>query len=133
LGFLDVETRLEPEKQLRNVCGRLAIGDAEACGYEIHAGVTRGPALARPAVVLETHSDGALSADGQVLGTYMHGLFDAEEARASLLRWVGLQGQQHTDFRASRQAAIDRLADAVQDHLDVENVLRILDGKTSKS
>ncbi|MCG6861396.1 MAG: cobyric acid synthase, partial [Chromatiaceae bacterium] len=78
LGFLDVETRLEPEKQLRNVCGRLAIGDAEACGYEIHAGVTRGPALARPAVVLETHSDGALSADGQVLGTYMHGLFDAE-------------------------------------------------------
>jgi len=73
-GWLALETRLEPEKQLRNVRGRLALGDAMVNGYEIHAGVTRGSALARPAVRLDTHHDGALSRDDQVLGTYVHGL-----------------------------------------------------------
>ncbi len=92
-GFLDMETSLEPEKQLRNVRGRLAIGNAEVSGYEIHAGVTRGPALARPAVLLGSHCDGALSRDGQVLGTYVHGLCDLDAACAALLHWAGPRGQ----------------------------------------
>jgi len=88
LGFLDMETSLEPEKQLRNVRGRLTVSDAEVSGYEIHAGVTRGPALARPAVLLDSHRDGALSRDGRVLGTYVHGLFDLDIACAVLLHWT---------------------------------------------
>jgi len=124
LGFLDMETNLEPEKQLRNVRGRLTIGDAEVGGYEIHAGITRGPALARPAVLLDSHQDGALSDDGRVLGTYVHGLFDLDAACATLLHWAGLGEQQGTDFHAIREAAIDRVADAVQDYLDTEWLLR---------
>jgi len=131
LGYLDMETRLEPVKQLRNVRGRLAIGDAEVTGYEIHAGVTRGPALARPAVHLDTHADGALSAEGQVLGTYLHGLFDSDPACAALLAWAGLRERRPTDFRARREAAIDRVADAVEQHLDTAQLLRLLaDGGT---
>ncbi|WP_089728749.1 cobyric acid synthase [Candidatus Thiosymbion oneisti] len=131
LGFLAMETSLEPEKQLRNVRGRLTIGDAEASGYEIHAGVTRGPALARPAVLLDSHCDGALSRDGRVLGTYVHGLFDLDAACAALLHWAGLRGQRQTDFRATREAAIDRIADLVQEHLDTEWLLRLLDLKAA--
>ncbi len=129
LRFLDMETSLEPEKQLRNVRGRLAVGDAEVSGYEIHAGVTRGPALTRPAIFLDSHRDGALSGDGQILGTYVHGLFELDTACAALLHWAGLRRPRQTDFRASREAAIDRLADAVQEHLDTEWFLRLLDPK----
>jgi len=131
LGFLDMETGLELEKQLRNVRGRLAVGDTEVSGYEIHAGVTRGPALTRPAVFLDSQRDGALSGDGQILGTYLHGLFDRDTACAALLHWAGLQGPRQTDFRASREAVIDRLADAVQRHLDTEWLLRLLNLKAA--
>ena len=74
LGFLAMETTLKPGKQLRNVNGRLALNRAQVSGYEIHAGVTKGDALARPAVLLADGPDGAISSDGQVMGTYLHGL-----------------------------------------------------------
>jgi len=127
LGFLDMETRLEPEKQLRNVRGLLAIDDASVRGYEIHAGVTEGPALAHPVAFLDTHCDGALSDDGRVLGTYLHGLFDSAHAGAALLRWAGLRGGRRTDYCGLREAAIDRLADAVEQHLDTGKLWGLLD------
>jgi len=133
LGLLDMETGLEPEKQLRNVRGRLTLGDTAVSGYEIHAGVTRGPALARPAVILDSHPDGALSHDDRVLGTYAHGLFELDAACAALLRWAGLREPQQTGFRASREAAIDRLADEVQQHLDTEWLLGLLAPEASRS
>lgn len=133
LGFLDMETSLEPEKQLRNVRGRLALGDTEVGGYEIHAGVTQGPALTRPAVFLDTYRDGAISDDGRILGTYVHGLFDRDGACAALLHWVGLREQRQTDFHAARETAIDRLADAVQERLDTEWLLRLLDPKMARN
>jgi adenosylcobyric acid synthase len=120
LGFLDCETTLEAEKQLRNVAGRLALEGAPAMrGYEIHMGVTQGAALARPAVMLDDgRVDGALSADGQVLGTYCHGLFEQPAALAALLAWAGADGIAPVDFGARREADIDRLADAVEAALD---------------
>ena len=129
LAFLDMETSLEPEKQLRNVSGKLAIDGACVAGYEIHAGTTQGPALARPAVFLGSHADGALSPDDQVLGTYVHGLFDRDDACAALLRWGGLHTQSQTDFHGLREAAIDRVADAVEEHLDTDLLLRLLNPK----
>lgn len=121
LGYLDIATVLEPEKQLRRVEGRLLL-DAAAptpiSGYEIHAGVTRGPALSRPLLELGDRRDGAISADGQVLGTYLHGLFDDDAARATLLRWAGLEQSIEFDYRARREADIERLADSIEQHLD---------------
>lgn len=120
LGFLDFETTLEPEKQLRRVEGRLLLDDAEIIGYEIHAGVSTGPALAQPAVRLtDGRSDGVLSDDGQILGTYLHGLFDAAPARDALLRWAGLAVRETPDYRQLREDGINRLADAIEAHLDL--------------
>lgn len=128
LGLLDLRTVLEPEKQLRNVSGRLALEDAPVSGYEIHAGVTEGPALANPAVHLsDGRADGALSDDGQVMGTYLHGLFESSAASAALLRWAGLREVQHIDYHALRERDIERLADQVEAHLDTEK-LRALCG-----
>ncbi|MCC6076992.1 cobyric acid synthase [Pseudomonas sp. MAHUQ-58] len=119
LGLLELDTVLEADKQLRNVRGRLALEDAEVGGYEIHAGVSRGAGLARPAVYLaDGRSDGALSEDGQVLGTYLHGLFETPAACAALLRWAGLREVAMPDYHALRERDIERLADLVEAHLD---------------
>ncbi len=146
LGLLNLETTLEPEKQLRNVRGRLAINDAQGCtsvtggrmpgateaeisGYEIHAGVTRGPALDRPALQLSQGPDGAISDDGLILGSYLHGLFESPSACTALLGWAGLSDAQPEDYLALREAAIERLADAVEQHLDTARLLSLLELK----
>ena len=150
LGLLEVDTVLRAHKQLRNVRGRLANlaqargsepADGEGAalaGYEIHMGVTSGPGLARPAAwlaeagdaelagpeaagVVALRPDGALSADGQILGSYVHGLFDAPAALAALLSWAGLDVSVGgaVDLAARREADLDRLADAVEAHVDL--------------
>ncbi|WP_313739496.1 cobyric acid synthase [Pseudomonas sp.] len=119
LGLLDYATVLEQEKQLRNVQGELTLGQAPVTGYEIHAGVTQGPGLEHPAVRLaDGRCDGALSADGQVLATYLHGLFEGRESCAALLRWAGLEAVREIDYQALRERDIERLADLVERHLD---------------
>ncbi|MFJ7145567.1 cobyric acid synthase [Pseudomonas protegens] len=126
LGLLDFETVLEAEKQLRNVSGCLTLENAPVSGYEIHAGVTRGPALEQPAVQLEGgRSDGACSVDGQILGTYLHGLFETPAACGALLRWAGLQDVQEVDYHALRERDIERLADLVERHLDNAALLKL--------
>lgn len=128
LGLLALTTELAADKQLRNVSGQLSLENAAVTGYEIHAGVSQGPALQRPAVRLsDGRDDGALSADGQVLGTYLHGVFESSESAAALLRWAGLHDVQHVDYHALREADIERLADLVERHLDT-SYLRSLCG-----
>ena len=127
LGLLDMETTLEREKQLRNACGRLVVGDATISGYEIHAGITRGPALGKPAAHLTHGPDGAISDDGAILGTYLHGLFESYDACTALLAWAGLHAPQSMDYHRLRESAIDRLADAVELHLDTGRLFKLMD------
>ncbi|MGY2299567.1 cobyric acid synthase [Pseudomonas yamanorum] len=128
LGLLAFSTTLEEEKQLRNVRGRLLLEDAEVSGYEIHAGVTSGAGLVRAAVQLDDgRRDGAQSEDGQILGTYLHGLFEAPAACSALLRWAGLEDVQEVDYHGLRERDIERLADLVERHLDT-GLLRSLCG-----
>ena len=126
LGLLDMETTIAPAKNLKQSKGKLTLENAAVSGYQIHMGVTTGAALARPAVMLDGGGgDGAVTADGQVLGTYLHGLFDHAEARDALLRWAGLQPQKNPDYRAVRDANIERLADAMERHIKPKFLKRI--------
>ncbi len=130
LGVLDCETTLEAEKQLRNVRGQVMLeGKPALAGYEIHLGVTAGPALARPAVRLDDgRPDGALSADNQILATYCHGLFDHPAALSALLGWAGAGEVKTVDFAARREADLDRLADSVEAALDWSKLAPLLPG-----
>jgi adenosylcobyric acid synthase len=128
-GWLDFETTLASAKQLRNVTGTLADGETPVAGYEIHAGVSSGAALNRPLCWLDGRPDGVISNDGQVRGTYLHGLFDTPAAADALLAWGGLRGTASPDIAVLRDAAIERLADAVEAHLDT-SALRGLLGMT---
>ncbi|MCQ4259091.1 cobyric acid synthase [Stutzerimonas stutzeri] len=125
-GLLAFSTTLAASKQLRNVKGRLTLGEVEISGYEIHAGVSTGAALERAAVTLDDgRSEGAISKDGQVLGTYLHGLFETPAACLALLRWAGLEDAQAVDYRALRERDIERLADLVDTHLDSARLLAL--------
>ena len=127
LGVFDMETVLEREKQLENVSGTLLVdGKAAVSGYEIHMGVSSGPALQRPALMLSGgRADGALSEDGQVLGTYVHGLFDAPDALDALLRWAGAEGDvARVDLAARREADLDRLADSIESAIDIDALMK---------
>ena len=124
LGLIDCETTLEAEKQLRNVSGTLnakvshgGTAPVPMRGYEIHMGVTRGAALATPAVKFDDgRTDGVLTDD--IIGTYCHGLFDHPEALTTLLAWAGASDITAVDLAARREADLDRLADAVEASLD---------------
>ena len=125
-GWLDFDTTLARGKQLRTVAGMLADGTTPVAGYEIHAGVSSGAALAQPMCWLDGRPDGVISNDGQVRGTYLHGLFDTPAAADALLAWAGLRGAASPNIAALRDAAIDRLADAVEAHLDTGALRRLL-------
>ena len=119
LGLLEMETTLENEKQLARIKGKLAFAGAALTGYEIHIGVSTGKALEHPAVWLDNQPEGAISTDGQILGTYLHGLFDHPQACAALLDWAGLEPQDTAfDYTALREDGLNRLADALEIYLD---------------
>jgi adenosylcobyric acid synthase len=125
LGFLDVETVLTGEKALRPAFGRLARGGAAFSGYEIHVGVTTGPGCARPLLTLgDGRPDGAVSPDGRIAGTYVHGLFDHGEARAALLAELGAASLAG-DHAIRVDAALDEIAEVLAQSLDIDAIARI--------
>lgn len=129
-GWLDFETTLMPEKILTRSTG-LLFGQHPVQGYEIHCGISSGPALSTPALTLDDKPDGAVSPDGQVLATYLHGLFDAPEALTALLEWAGLPAAAPLDYAALQEQQIDRLADTVDTALGVTRLLNAVKAFTA--
>ncbi|HLT14904.1 MAG TPA: cobyric acid synthase [Marinobacter sp.] len=134
LALFEMVTRMVPGKQLRMVNGGLTSHVASMAvtgalkGYEMHNGVTEGAALVRSFAELEGRPDGAVSADGQVAGTYIHGVFDEPAACHAILAWAGLkaQGEQSVDYQRHRLQQLDRLADQVEQCLDTDRLRRLL-------
>ena len=123
LGLLDVVTTLSAEKRLEPVRGATTDG-APFAGYEMHMGVTEGPDRARPFARLEDGSaEGAVSADGRVIGTYVHGLFADDRQRAAWLARFG--GTASVTYDALVDATLDDLAAHLAAHLDLDRLLTL--------
>jgi adenosylcobyric acid synthase len=121
LGLLDVETTFLPEKRLANVEGRSADG-ASYTGFEIHKGVTDGTDRARPfGHLADGTPEGAQSADGRVIGTYLHGLFVDDDQRAAWLKRFG--GKTEIAYDAAIEETLDRLAAHLEAHVDIDRLL----------
>lgn len=126
LKLLNLKTTLEPVKQLRNVAGSLYMDNANVKGYEIHSGVTVGMALNNPVCQLDGQDEGAISDDDQILGSYVHGIFEHSEACTALLKWAGLTEFKPIDYHALREKDIDRLADMIDEHIDTDTLAELL-------
>jgi adenosylcobyric acid synthase len=122
LGLLDIETVMHPAKTVRNASARSVLHDVPLTGYEIHLGETTGPDCVRPVAAIDGRPDGAMSADGRVMGTYLHGLFDAGAFRRAFLAGFGV-GAEAVDHRARILDALDAIADELEAVVDVDALL----------
>ncbi len=124
LGLLDVTTRLEPAKTLAlTEATYLATGESVA-GYEIHLGQTEGPDRARAWLGIGDRKDGAASADGRVMGTYLHGLFASDAFRKAFLAQLGAETSDLT-YTDALDATLDKLGAHVEAHLDLDALLAL--------
>jgi adenosylcobyric acid synthase len=124
LGLLDVETALSADKRLEPVSGTTSDGIPVA-GYEMHMGVTRGPDCARPFARLADGSpEGAVSADGQVIGTYIHGIFSDDRQRSAWLARFAA-GPAAIGYEGLIEQTLDRLAAHLARHIDLDRLLSL--------
>ncbi|GJD37358.1 cobyric acid synthase [Methylobacterium aerolatum] len=125
LGLLDVETVLTREKRLATVTGTSLADGLPVTGYEMHVGDTTGPDTARPFLRLaDGRPDGAVSADGLVRGTYVHGFFADDAQRAAWLVRLGGRAD-GASYEAGVEEALDRLAGHLEAHVDCDRLLAL--------
>ena len=130
LGHLGVETVLAGDKRLTQVTAHANAFDVPVRGYEIHMGRTGGPDCDRPFLTLDGRPEGAVSADGAVIGTYLHGIFaDDGFRRAFLDNLAARRGREgafgEVDFDARVDATLDELAAHMAANLDLDAFARI--------
>lgn len=133
LGLLNCVTELKCEKQLTQRTGTLSFSGGAVKGYEIHVGQTYGEDLQRPMVLFKDGSDGAISADDAIAGTYLHGLFDHPEALTALLEWAGLTSVQSVNLAEIREQQLDRLADTLESSLDIDMLMALIKQEPEKN
>jgi adenosylcobyric acid synthase len=130
LALLPLHTTLEPAKVTQRVKARLLPDGPDFEAYEIHAGTTRVEGDLAPFCIRGGGApEGAVSADGRVRGTYLHGLLEAGVVRRRVLEWAGALPAAATtarDHRALREAGYDRLAHTLREALDIGAVYRLL-------
>lgn len=123
LGYLDVETVMVPDKRVRPIEGTHVPSGCQIRGYEIHVGRTTGPDCARPFARLEGQPDGAISADGRIVGSYVHGMFQDDGFRTAWLAQFGSTSSAR--FDATVEATLDDLADHLLQHMDTERFFAV--------
>ena len=122
LGLLDIETILSPVKQLRVEAATHAHSGLPISGYHMHMGVTDGPDRANPFAHVDAEPEGAKSPDGSVAGTYLHGLFAADDFRRAFLGNAATAG---LNYEAGIDATLDGLAAHLEAHLDLDALLAL--------
>ena len=123
LGLLDIETLMTPKKALTRPLARHAATGLSFNAYEIHIGTSDGPDHSRPFAYIDDKPEGAMSADGRITGSYLHGMFADDEFRKAWLAGFGVEGQ--GSYRADVDATLNRLADHMETHVDVDGILSV--------
>ncbi len=122
LALLDVQTIICGDKTLTETAGTEIASAAPVKGYEMHMGDTTGAGLENPWLTLEGgRPEGALSPDGNIMGTYVHGLFASDDFRHAFLARLGGKGT--VAYEAQIENTLDALADHLEEHLDLDRLL----------
>ena len=125
LALLDIETTMAARKTLVQVNGTYGVEAIPVNGYEMHMGVTTGTDTARPFVTLQRGPDGARSADGHVMGCYVHGLFAGDAFRRSFLKTILDTGAPSIVWEETIDDALDGLADHLEAALSLDTLMEL--------
>ena len=124
LGYLDVETVIGTSKTLSRVKGADALSGEAVAGYEMRMGSTSGPDTARPWLTLEDgRGEGARSASGLVMGSYVHGLFAADDFRHAFLQRIASGRARGAAYEAGIEDTLDTLAQHLEANMDLDRLL----------
>lgn len=146
LGLLNVETTLEKEKVTSQVEARLFRKNllpwktGKISGYEIHMGTTDRKNNTPPLFTIVKKEvrnvrieDGAISKDGKVWGTYIHGIFDNDEFRRGFInhlrRRKGLSPLSKSDifhYHQVKELGFDKLERGLRENLNMDSIYQIL-------
>lgn len=150
LGLLDFTTTLTQEKTLTQVSAQLSLA-GETCvinGYEIHCGISTGVALNTPLLTLndknpdhkkrghkktghktQVKPDGCISANNQIIATYLHGFFDSANATKQILHWLGVKQLTAPviDINQHRETQLERLSDVCIQYLALDKINSIIE------
>lgn len=136
-GWIPMQTELKEEKQLKQRHGKLTLSTntssyPQVTGYEIHSGVSSFSAnttinhfalLNNEKNKENGEKEGYISEDGQIIGTYLHGVFDHPEALQTLLNWAGVDQAAAFDYDQYRDSEINRLADSTEQHMNIDALI----------
>ncbi|MGL5347298.1 MAG: cobyric acid synthase [Peptostreptococcaceae bacterium] len=149
IGLLDIETTFEREKTTtqvealinENLSGYMnKLKGKTVKGYEIHMGIsTMGESIESLNVInkkldeVVNYVEGSVNKDGNVVGTYIHGVFDEIDFTRALLNNIRKQKgldkieSSVSSFDEFKQNEYDKLADLLREHLDIEKIYKIMD------
>lgn len=145
LGMLDATVQFGTSKVTNNVTARLYENSdvfhsdtitSTVSGYEIHMGMLKRNSGCKPMFVvdraagaIESDHDGAVAENGTTVGTMLHGLFENESIRQSLIKTLkarkGLDSSMPLESLVSRDAEYDRLAKSLTESLDMKQIRQI--------
>ena len=148
IGLLDIETKFEKEKVTTQVEGIInndlngylkSLGKLSVKGYEIHMGETivKGKSLLTMTKKLEkniSYQEGCINEEGNVVGTYIHGIFDDIKFSRELINYIrknkGLKETRSliTSFEEFKNREYDKLAKILRECLDIEKIYEIING-----
>lgn len=122
LGYLDMVTHFKPAKTTKNVEVEVPLFGCAASGYEIHVGDSIFGQPANPFMIAGGRTIGAKCLSAPVYGTYLHGLFESGAFRQKFVAAIGgAVGSE--DFGPKVDLALDQLAAALEEHLDLDALL----------
>ncbi len=134
LGLADFTTELTANKKLEKIQGVTCfdLQETRFSGYEIHCGKSSGQALKHPAFKINKNgvfqNEGFVSLDNQIIGTYIHGLFDSALMSKTMFDWLKPNNriEQGINLDSHRESQLNRLAHTLTKHLDIEKIKQIV-------
>ncbi len=138
LGLLPVSTVFEAQKATQRRRGT-AFGQGVE-GYEIHHGrtTTSSPWMELTDASGTVQPEGSAADKGRILGTSLHGLLESDSFRHALLADISsragrTRSPSGVSFAAARQSRYDRIADALEEHLDIGAIERLIEEASARS
>lgn len=125
LGLLEMTTTLQGPKTLRESQGHCLSNGETVSGYEMHMGVSEGPACAQAWLELDGKPEGCLSENGNVMGTYLHGVFNNDGFRRAFLGQIKQGRTSDLSYEKQIDQVLDLLADHLEDYCDLDGLLAL--------